>query len=360
MKNNILMLFLSVILLSCSSEQEKIQPTLENITESVYASGIIKSKNQYQVFSTVSGLIEEILIEEGSLIKKGDGILKLNNVSSRLNAANAKLAADLASFNSNGDKLNELKASIDFARIKLKNDSALYARQKNLWSQQIGTQIELEQRELAYKNSVTNYETANLRYRDAKKQLDFSAQQAKNNLEISTSIESDFILKSETDGKLYSILKEKGEMVTPQVPIAVIGDEKDFIIELQVDEYDITRVKEGQKIILTMDSYKGIVFEAVVKKINSIMNERTRSFTINAEFVKAPEVIYPNLSVEANIVINSKSNIITIPRNCLVEDSFVLNDKNEKIKVQVGLMDYKKVEIINGLKTSDYILKPKK
>ncbi|MCE9538130.1 MAG: RND transporter, partial [Bacteroidetes bacterium] len=55
-------IILSVFILeSCNSKEEKTQPVIENISESVYASGIIKSKNQYQVFSTVNGLIQEIL-----------------------------------------------------------------------------------------------------------------------------------------------------------------------------------------------------------------------------------------------------------------------------------------------------------
>ena len=149
-------------------------------------------------------------------------------------------------------------------------------------------------------------------------------------------------------------------MLSPQSPFAVIGDANEFIIELQVDEYDIIKIKLGQKIILSLDSYKGQAFEARVTKINTIMNERTRSFLITAEFTKKPPIVYPNLSVEANIVIQSKDNVITIPRNYIVNDSFVLNEENEKIKIKIGLMDYKKAEILNGLKSSDFILKPLK
>jgi multidrug efflux pump subunit AcrA (membrane-fusion protein) len=358
MKKLTLFSLIILIITSCGKKQEKIQPVVEKITESVYASGTIKSKNQYQVFSTVNGLIEELIAKEGDLIKKGDPILRIQNISSRINAENAKLAADLASFNVHGDKLNELKENIDLARLKLKSDSSLFERQKNLWSQQIGTKFDLEQRELAFNNSLTNYQTAILRYNDTKKQLDFSAKQAKNNLDISTSMENDFIVKSETDGRLYDIIKEKGEMLSPQTPVAIIGDANDFEIEMQVDEYDITRIKIGQKIILTLDSYKGKAFEAVVTKINTIMNERTRSFTITGEFTVKPPIIYPNLSVEANIVIQTKDNVLTIPRNFLVDETYVINEKKEKIKVSVGLMDYKKAEILSGLNPTDFILKP--
>jgi HlyD family secretion protein len=52
---------LALLLFSCSKKTEKTNPVEEKITESVYASGIIKSDNQYQVFSLVNGLVKELL-----------------------------------------------------------------------------------------------------------------------------------------------------------------------------------------------------------------------------------------------------------------------------------------------------------
>ena len=299
-KRHLFLLALVVLnFIGCSKKQEKIQPTVESITESVYASGIIKSRNQYQVYSTVNGLLEEIIV------KKDQPILRLLNESAGLNTANARLAAELAEKNINGDKLNELKANLEFAGSKLKNDSVLFIRQKNLYAQQIGTLIDLEQRELAYTNSQTNFRSTKLRYDDAKTQADFAARQAKNNLNISTNVQNDFIIKSETNGRVYSILKEKGELVNTQSPVAIIGDAEVFELELQVDEYDVTRIKAGQKILLSLDSYKGKIFEAVVRRIDPIMNDRTRSFKVEADFIQKPDELFPNLTVEANIVIHT-------------------------------------------------------
>lgn len=56
-------------------------------------------------------------------------------------------------------------------------------------------------------------------------------------------------------------------MVTPQTPLAVIGDATVFILEMQIEEYDIAKIKLGQIVLLTMDSYKEEVFEASVSKI---------------------------------------------------------------------------------------------
>ncbi|QEC70034.1 HlyD family efflux transporter periplasmic adaptor subunit [Panacibacter ginsenosidivorans] len=355
----ILQLFFVIFFItSCNSKKEKIQPTVENISESVYASGIVKSKNQYQVFASVNGIIKKILVTEGDVVKKGNPLVIILNESTRLNADNARLAADYSALNANMDKLNELRVNLDLAKSKVANDSLLMVRQQSLWSQQIGTRIDLEQKELAYKNSKTAYEAATYRYNDLKKQLQFAASQSQKNVEISKSLEDDYIIKSDIDGKVYSVLKENGEMVTAQNPVAVIGSADEFITELQVDEYDIAKIRMGQKVLLSFDSYKGHIFEAAISKINPIMNERSRSFTVEATFVTKPAVLYPFLTTEANIVIQTKQKALTIPRNYLIDDSLVLTGNNEKRKVVTGLKDYQKVEILSGLSATDYILKP--
>lgn len=350
-------IFLS-LLVSCKGKVEKTNPAEEKITESVYASGTIKTKNQYQVFSFANGIVEQVLVKEGDLIKKGAPLIRIANSTVELTTENARIAAEYSSVAANTEKLTELMNNIDLAKSKLDNDALLLERQRNLWAQQIGTRNELDQRELAYRSAANAIEAAKLRYAELQKQISFQAKQSQKNLQISKSTARDYLIKSEQEGKVYSLYKEKGEMVTTQTPVALVGDASSFLLELQVDEYDITRVKQGQKILVSMDSYKGMVFEAVVEKIVPLMNERSKSFTIEAAFVKQPPALYPNLTCEANIVIQEKEKALTIPRSYLLNDESVLLTNKEKRKVTTGLKDYQKVEILSGLTINDVILKP--
>jgi len=353
-----LLLATIVIFYSCNNKEEEITKVIvQNITESVYASGIVKSKDQYEVYSTVNGIIAQKLVTEGGMVYKGDVIVTLVNETPKLNTENALLAATYSSVPSNVDRLNELKVNIDLARAKMQNDSSLFQRQQNLWKEQIGTRNELEQRELAYKNSVTAYQAVLLQYNNLKKEIDFTAQQSFKNLQITNSVNNDYTVKARQDGKVYSILKEPGEMVNTQTPIAVIGDVNEFVMELQVDEYDIGKIKPGQKVFVSMDSYQGQVFEATVTKIQPIMDDRSRSFEVEAIFTSRPPRLYPNLTVEANILIRTKENALTIPRTYLMDDNSVLLKNGEKRKVVTGLKDYQRVEIINGLSKDDVIKK---
>jgi len=347
-----------VFAFSCKSKVEKTKPTLESISESIYASGIVKSKNQYQAYVTVSGTIERVYVEEGDTVSVGTPILSISSETQKLTNENAKLSAEYADFNANKGKLSEANLLRSVARAKMKNDSLMFFRQKSLLKQGVGTKVELEQRELAYQNSKAAYFSFNVKYNDLKRQLDFTSTQAKKNLLISNDQKDDYTLRSDLDGIVYSIIKSKGEVVNPQTALAVIGDAKHFILEMQVDEYDIMKIKKGLPVLVTMDSYKAQVFEAKVTKIDPLMNERSKTFLVEAEFTNPPAILYPNTSFEANIVMQTKKNALLIPRNYLYSDSFVLKGKHDTVLVKTGLRDYKKVEILSGISASEEIIKP--
>ncbi len=359
--NKIFFFFIfSSFFIACKSKVEKVKAMQQNITESVYASGIIKAENQYQVYSNVNGIIQQFMVTEGDLVKVGTPLIAIQNETSKLNSDNAKLAAKYNDFDANQSKLNELKTSIDFAKNKFLTDSSLFVRQQNLWNQQVGSQVDLELKELSFQSSKSNLQAVLIRYSDLKRQLNFASQQSKKNLMIAEKQLGDFIIKSEIEGKVYSRLKEKGEMVNVQTPLAIVGSANKFKIELEIDEFDIVKIKTGQLILVSLDSYKDEVFEAMVNKINPLMNERTKTFMVEAIFTKQPPSLFPNLTVEANIVITTKKNVLTLPRNVVSDDSFVTKVDGEKVAVKTGLKDYNKIEILSGISANDELIVPAK
>lgn len=348
---------LFLIHLSCGSGSENsMQPKIKAITESVYASGNIKAIDQYNAFINGSGPIQEIFVEEGDLISIGTPILSVFSEKEKLNREIAELSKAHADLQANQSKLRDLQLSIDFLRGKMQNDSLLYVRYKVLHDQNIGTDVEFEQKRLNWEDSKTAYKSSLIRYNDLKKDIQFNSSSASKDLAISQVLESDFVLKSKINGKVYALLKEKGEMVTPQMALAVLGNANDFLLELQVDEYDISKVKVGQVISVSMDSYKGQAFEAVVKKIYPIMDAQTKGFKVEGIFTTAPPQLFPNLSLEANIITEVREQALVIPRPYLIADSLVINENGDTLLVSVGIRNYQFAEILEGI-TSDTKLK---
>lgn len=353
--------FLAVLtMVACKNNTTAIQPVVSDITQSVYASGSVKAEGQYVVYSTVSGELKKNNVEAGDMIVAGQALFQLDSEKARLSTESAQLTYELSNEKSSfiKNKIAEMELAVLAARDKVKLDESIYKRNKNVIDQGGITEVDFERSELAYKNSKLAYESAQKRLEELRVQLKNEQERSEVNLRLSQKNQSDFTVKSAFSGKLFDVLVEEGDLVTPQTPLAVIGKADSFFVELNVDENDMALVRMKQEVLVTMDSYKGTVFKAVISKIYPIMDVRSRTFKIEAEFIQTPLKLYPNLTAEANIIIQTKKLAITIPKNYLVDKTYVLTDGDEKRKVKIGLSDYEKVEILEGLTADETIYLP--
>ncbi|MEJ5995301.1 HlyD family efflux transporter periplasmic adaptor subunit [Pedobacter sp. Du54] len=347
-----------IILSSCSPKHEYIYPEVKDITESVYANGRIKSFDQYEAFSAVNGIVKEIFVQEGDLLRKNDPILRISADAVDLTKESAAVSRRYAEANLWSESLKELHIQIDLAKAKMVNDEHLFERQKELWKNSVGTLNQLEQMELNFKNSRIAYESLILKYNELKRKLSYDSDLAAKNLQVQSALAAEYFVRSKVDGKVYKLLKEPGELVSSQSPVALLGDAKVFILELDVDEKDIVVIKIGQKVLVHLDSYGQQVFEAVITKIGTLMDQSSRTIKTEARFLKQPKMMYPNLTTEANIIIHAMKNVLLIPRSYLVDNTYVLLENGQKRRVVTGLKDYRNVQITKGITASEKIRRP--
>lgn len=351
-------LFLTLFL-ACSSKQEKVRPQRTTLTESVYSSVIVQPDSMYQAYAIIAGILDKNLVEEGAVVSKGDAILQVINTAPQLNTDNARLTFQLAMENYNGNSgiLKGVQDQIVAAQLKLKNDSINYYRQKRLWEQKIGSKIEFDNRQLAFELSLNNLTLLQNQYKRTKNDLLTKVQQANNSYKRAQISTTDFTVSSKISGKIYALYKNSGELVTTMEPLAAIGSSNVFLIELLVDEVDIVAVKLRQKVLLTLDAYQDQVFEAKVSKIYPRKDERSQTFKVEAEFDNPPEILYPGLSGEGNIIIAQRDDAIVIPKSYLIEGSKVQTE-NGLIEVKLGLQNLDRIEVLEGIDENTEILKP--
>lgn len=353
---NYLMVFL--VMASCSSKDNGILPMELTLTESVYASATVQPDSLYQVYASISGILDKVLVEEGDLITENNSLFEIINATPKLNTQNAKLALDLAKENFNGSAtvLESIKDEITAEILTYKNDSINYYRQKNLWDQNIGSKVQYDEKKLKYELTSNKLKLLENKLNRTKNELLTAVKQARNNYQTASITTSDFTINSKISGKVYALYKEPGEIVTSMEPLASIGSSKRFIIELLVDEVDIVKIIESQDVIIHLDAYKDKVFNGSISKIYPKKDERNQTFTIEAVFVNPPKVLYPGLSGEANIIIGKKENVLTIPKPYLVDSNKVkTNDGLVTVKVGLQNMDY--VEILSGITKDTHIYK---
>ena len=346
--------------MSCNDEEGKIHPKNKPLTESVYASVTIQPDSLYQVYSIVSGILDKNLVEEGDVILKNQTLLQIINSTPQINIENAKLSLQLAQQNYTGDAavLNGIKDEIASARLKLKNDSVNYIRQQNLWKQKIGSKADYDTKKLHYEVSQKNLQQLNNKFQSTKNELQTSIKQANNSLKTTLITNKDFTIKSNINGKVYALYKEPGEIVTTLEPLASLGSSSIFVIDMLVDEVDIVKISLNQSVVITLDAYNEKVFTGKVSKIYPKKDERNQTFKVEARFNQQPDVLYPGLSGEANIIISTKDHVLTIPKDYLIDGNKVKTEDGIII-VKTGLQNMELIEILEGITESSFIYKPK-
>lgn len=113
------------LIFGCQQRPKPIRPIQGAITESVYASGIVKSTGQYQAFAAVSGIIDSVYVREGQRVSRGQTLLTIMSDQQKLASERALLAAEYASLPANLDRLLEMQRNVELAADKFSNDSLL-------------------------------------------------------------------------------------------------------------------------------------------------------------------------------------------------------------------------------------------
>lgn len=352
-------LLIVLFITSCSDERENIVVKEKDLIEAVYSSVRIEPADYYTVKSTVSGYLNDFIIREGDVVQFGEVLFSVRDVSGSNTEQNALVAYDLAKTNLFGDRsiLNDMRFEIDNLKLKRKNDSLNYYRNRSLYEAGGVTKVELEQSELLFESSRSAHVAAQNRYKRTELEMKAAMEQAKNNYALSVSRSGDARITSAISGKVYSILKEKGDLVTIQEPLAIVGSANEFRILLMVDELDINRIEVGQKIFVDLESYPGKVFEAKIDRIVPKLDQQTQTFEVHAKFTKAPKQLYMGLTGEASIVIEERQKAITIPREYLTDKNEVETDDG-LVKVKTGIKSLSEVEIVDGLKSGQRIYRP--
>lgn len=359
MKYRLIIVLVLPLLVACGKEKEKILPVEQGISESVYSSVTIQPDSLYLVYAIVNAIVEKNLVQEGEVVKAGQPLIQLINNTPKLNTENARLSLQLAQRNFKGREniLEGIEEEIETAKLKLSNDSINYIRQKNLWDKRIGSKAEFDNRKLAYQLSSNSLKLLKNKYITTKNELETQLRQAENNYKSSLITSEDFTINSLINGKLYALNKEPGELVSSQQPLASIGSETNFIINMLVDEVDIVRIKTGQQVMVVLDAYPSTLFKALVTKIFPQKDERNQTFKVEARFTELPPVLYPGLSGEANIIINARKKTLVIPKSFLDRNNTVLTE-NGAIEIESGLQTMDSIEIISGISKDTWVYKP--
>jgi HlyD family secretion protein len=325
-------------------EFETTKPVKTEIIKSTMATGSVVPRKEIMIKPKVSGIVEELYVEAGDMIRNGDLIAKI------------KIIPDMVS-------LNNAQSRVNRAKISYEDSKRQYDRQKDLLDQGVIARAEFDAYDLAYKNAIEEVEAA------------------ENNLELIKEGQTkkggpvtNTVVTSTAQGMVLDVPVEVGFSVIESntfndgTTIASVADMGDMIFEGKIDETEVGKIKEGMPLILTVGAIDDASFSAILEHISpkGIEENGAIQFEIKANVqLKKDQFIRAGYSANAKVVLDRTDSVMAIPESILQfegDSSFVEVEVSpqqfEKRFIKTGLSDGINVEVKSGLLMEDKIKKP--
>ena len=116
-----------------------------------------------------------------------------------------------------------------------------------------------------------------------------------------------------SDGYIGAIETDRGAYVSPQDKVGTFIDNKDVYAEFGIIEKDINKVKEGQNVEVTLDSFPDQVFKGQVDSISPIIEGRSRTLKIRSKLPNTDEKLKPGMFGRVNVLVYEKEDALVIP-----------------------------------------------
>ena len=116
-----------------------------------------------------------------------------------------------------------------------------------------------------------------------------------------------------SDGYLGSIVVDRGSYVTPQDKIGAFVDLKDVYVEFGIIEKDIAKVREGQNVEVTVETYPDQVFKGQVDSVGPLVEGKSRTVKVRSKLSNVDEKIKPGMFGRVNVIVYEKEEALVIP-----------------------------------------------
>lgn len=298
------------------------------LSANVSASGTLSALITVQVGSQVSGQIQTVLADFNTPVKKGQVIARLDPATfqSRLTQAEADLAAAQGAVEVAKSALTVRQAEAGKAKAALGEAERNFKRKQDLVAQGFLSAAELDAAQTTLDTAREQERLAMSEIRAAQAQVGNAqagvrqrqAQVEQARLELERTV-----IRAPVDGVVVSRNVDAGQTVAAslQAPVlfTIARDLKEMEVNIAVDEADVGRVREGQKVRFTVDAYPGERFSGQVTQIRKapVTNNNVVTFSVMAR-VKNPDLkLLPGMTASARILTEERQSVLKVPNEAL-------------------------------------------
>lgn len=273
--------------------------------------GVVETDQNALIYPEAPARITSIKVKEGDNVKKGQVLMVLD---SRI-----------------------ITNQIDEMKLRLSLAETIFKKQKSLWDQEIGSEIQ-------YLEAKNNFESL---------QQSLEALQAQQDL---------YTITAPFSGIMDEIVPKEGEMANPAMAIGRLINTTNVYIKADVTERYLAVIKAGDEVEVTFPSM-GISRMSKIERLGNFINPANRTFKVRIGLDNNDMSLKPNLLGELKIKDYSKDSAAVIPTSLVqmtpTGDEFVfaiVEGRAQKVAIETGLSFEDVIEVTAGLKGTEQLI----
>lgn len=335
--------------------------------------GSIQPFNSVFLDAVDGGVVEEVLVEEGSFVTAGQALLQLSNTDLRLNVArnDTSITEQLNNLSNISNGLETTKLNTERQLIEIEYRIAVLERQEQRLTQLATDSLVSQEQyesivdELAYQrkllaNTKARQSLEDRIRKDRMEQIALQVSKLEENLALSQSSFENLLVRAPISGQLTSLPVEIGENKTRGQRLGQIDVVEQYKIVAEVDEYYVTRVALDQSARFTL---AGRQYEARVIKIYPEITSGT--FTVDLVFEgEPPENLRRGQTLQLDLTLGSAVETLLLPLGSFIQDTggnwvFVVDANGEyatRRDIRAGRRNNRFIEIVDGLQQGDRVI----
>jgi len=228
----------------------------------IQTQGAVESEENVLVSAKIPGVVTNVLVREGETVNKGQTIAQIDNTLTL-------------------KSIEEVKSQLELA-------NTVYERQKNLWDQKIGTEVQFLQ-------AKTNKESMENRLASLNEQNDMSK------------------IKSPIAGVVDAIEVKAGQNIAPGMPAARVVNNSELKITAHVSEAYTNSVKKGDRVLVTFGDLNKTIDARITFAARNI-DALSRTFIVEASLPSSQD-LRPNMSAVVKLIFETVPSAIVVPIN---------------------------------------------
>ena len=333
------------------------QATVDTIVKKTVATGSIVPKEEILIKPNISGIIDEIFVEAGDIIKSGDLI------------ARVKVIPNVSTLTSAKNNINSARTSVETARLALESQRNIYNRQKGLFEKGVISANEFDNAQLAFDQAQQRFSQERVGLTGAQQNFDIVKTGTTSGLGASANTE----IRATVSGMVLDVPVKTGNQVIEAnnfndgTTIATIADVDKMIFEGKVDESEVGKISENLPLEITVGAIENKKFDAVLDYIapKGVIENGAIQFEIKGTLSKKDTTfIRAGLSANASIILARADSVLTLKEGLVQYDPktklpFVEIEKGDqefvRKDIELGISDGINVEIKSGISKEDNI-----